>query len=47
MRSIKTILGLALVVTVGLCQSPPRSMKMYVFDCATLKDRDPATYGLT
>src|SRR6202521_2585269 len=25
----------------------PQSMRMYVFDCATLKDRDPAAYGLT
>ncbi|HTB16799.1 MAG TPA: N-acyl homoserine lactonase family protein [Bryobacteraceae bacterium] len=25
----------------------PASMRMYVFDCATLKDRDPAAYGLT
>ena len=22
-------------------------MRLYVFDCATLKDRDPANYGLT
>ena len=47
MRPIKTILGLALVVAAALCATPPRSMRMYVFDCATLKDRDPATYGLT
>jgi N-acyl homoserine lactone hydrolase len=25
----------------------PAHMRMYVFDCATLKDRDPAGYGLT
>ena len=25
----------------------PRSIRLYVFDCATLKDRDPSTYGLT
>ena len=25
----------------------PAPMRMYVFDCATLKDRDPAAYGLT
>src|SRR6202521_3980731 len=24
----------------------PQSMRLYVFDCATLKDRDPGTYGL-
>jgi N-acyl homoserine lactone hydrolase len=35
------------VVAAGLCAAPPKSMKLYVFDCATLKDRDPATYGLT
>src|SRR5690349_24174511 len=29
------------------CATPPGSMKLYVFDCATLKDRDPANYGLT
>src|ERR1017187_4857090 len=23
------------------------AMRMYVFDCATLKDRDPGAYGLT
>ena len=47
MRPVKTILGLALVVAAALCATPPRSMRMYVFDCATLKDRDPANYGLT
>jgi N-acyl homoserine lactone hydrolase len=25
----------------------PRSLRLYVFDCATLKDRDPGAYGLT
>ena len=25
----------------------PRALRLYVFDCATLKDRDPGTYGLT
>lgn len=25
----------------------PASLRMYVFDCATLKDRDPGAYGLT
>ena len=47
MRLTKTILSLAIVVSAGLCQTPPKSLRMYVFDCATLKDRDPATYGLT
>ena len=28
-------------------QQNNQSMKLYVFDCATLNDRDPATYGLT
>ena len=47
MPTKRTFAGLALVVAAGLCATPPRSMKLYVFDCATLKDRDPATYGLT
>jgi N-acyl homoserine lactone hydrolase len=47
MRPMKTIVGLAVLASAGLCATPPRSMRMYVFDCATLKDRDPATYGLT
>jgi len=25
----------------------PQSLRLYVFDCATLKDRDPGAYGLT
>lgn len=47
MRPLKTLVSLALVVAAALCATPPRSMKMYVLDCATLKDRDPGTYGLT
>ena len=48
MRPIKTILGLvARTSPRHSAQTPPRSMRMYVFDCATLKDRDPANYGLT
>jgi glyoxylase-like metal-dependent hydrolase (beta-lactamase superfamily II) len=47
MRPVKTILGIVVAVAAALCATPPRSMRMYVFDCATLKDRDPATYGLT
>ena len=43
MRSIKTVISLATLVAAALCATPPRSMKLYVFDCATLKDRDPAT----
>src|SRR5579863_1529576 len=31
----------------NLKAAAPASLRMYVFDCATLKDRDPATYGLT
>jgi len=41
------MVGLAVVAGMGLCADPPRSMKLYVFDCATLNDRDPAAYGLT
>ena len=40
MRTIKTIFGLASIVATGLCQTPPRSLRMYVFDCATLYDRE-------
>ena len=47
MQPIKTILSLALAASAALCATPPKSMRMYVFDCATLKDRDPATYRLT
>lgn len=36
-------------VPTGAQTRPPRpqSLRMYVFDCATLKDRDPGTYNLT
>jgi len=44
---VKTILGLAVLVALAVAATPPKSMRMYVFDCATLKDRDPANYGLT
>jgi N-acyl homoserine lactone hydrolase len=47
MRTLKTILSFAIAASAALCATPPKSMRMYVFDCATLKDRDPATYGLT
>jgi len=47
MRTVKTVLGLALAAAAALSATPPKSMRLYVFDCATLKDRDPATYGLT
>jgi len=47
MRTLKTILSFAIVASATLCATPPKSIRMYVFDCATLKDRDPATYGLT
>jgi len=36
-----------LLASAGLYAQNPPSMRMYVFDCATLKDRDPAAYGLT
>jgi len=35
-----------ILASAGLSQSQT-PLKMYVFDCATLKDRDPAAYGLT
>jgi glyoxylase-like metal-dependent hydrolase (beta-lactamase superfamily II) len=41
---------LALLGTSATAQQPTkklRAMRLYVFDCATLKDRDPATYGLS
>src|SRR6266851_187608 len=40
---------LALMGVAAAAQQPAkgiRSVRLYVFDCATLKDRDPATYGL-
>jgi N-acyl homoserine lactone hydrolase len=37
--------GALILAGAGLSQSQPPK-RMYVFDCATLKDRDPATYGL-
>jgi N-acyl homoserine lactone hydrolase len=37
----------ALILASGaLYAQTPAPLRMYVFDCATLKDRDPATYGL-
>jgi N-acyl homoserine lactone hydrolase len=39
-----------LLTTIGLIAlfvSTATAQRLYVFDCATLKDRDPATYGLT
>jgi N-acyl homoserine lactone hydrolase len=41
----RIITALILASTGLYAQSPP-SMRMYVFDCATLKDRDPGVYGL-
>src|SRR5437588_4970854 len=39
---------LALAQTAPRAQSQPvTSMRLYMFDCATLKNRDPATYSLT
>lgn len=31
----------------GRAGTPPAGPRMYVFDCGTLKDRDPGTYNLT
>lgn len=47
MRHKKITLSAAALIAAGLCAAQPQSMKLYVFDCATLKDRDPANYGLT
>jgi glyoxylase-like metal-dependent hydrolase (beta-lactamase superfamily II) len=47
-RIIRIFYVAALIVAsagLSLSQAPP--MRMYVFDCATLKDRDPGAYGLT
>jgi len=47
-RIVRTLNAAALILaSAGLYAQSPPSMRMYVFDCATLKDRDPATYGLT
>jgi len=47
MTRIILILNVAALILAGagLAKSQPPK-RMYVFDCATLKDRDPATYGL-
>ena len=41
---LRSALLAALLAPATFAQRP---MRMYVFNCATLKDRDPATYGLT
>lgn len=48
MRYKKTAITFMLLAAAAAgqkAQSP--AMRMYVFDCATLNDRDPANYGLT
>src|SRR5690349_6704381 len=40
---LRTTLFSLLMASGAFAQAP---MRMYVFNCATLKDRDPATYGL-
>src|SRR5580658_1245943 len=45
-RIIRILIAGTLVLASGASQAPA-PMRMYVFDCATLKDRDPAGYGLT
>ena len=47
MRYIKITTVLALLAAAGFGAKSRPSMRLYVFDCATLKDRDPASYGLT
>jgi N-acyl homoserine lactone hydrolase len=52
LRIAAFILATGTLCPVARAQAPaaperPASMRMYVFDCATLKDRDPASYGLT
>jgi N-acyl homoserine lactone hydrolase len=39
--------SVVLSVAVMLAAGVAPAQKMYVFNCATLKDRDPTTYGLT
>jgi glyoxylase-like metal-dependent hydrolase (beta-lactamase superfamily II) len=52
-RQMIRVLGAAALAVAGGASAsaqtapPAASIRMYVFDCATLKDRDPATYGLT
>ena len=43
----RAISALVFLATASFGQKSPQSLKLYVFDCATLMDRDPATYGLT
>jgi len=51
MRYMKIAFTLMLLAAAAAGQKSPKTspqaMRMYVFDCATLNDRDPATYGLT
>src|SRR5688572_461646 len=37
----------AIVVQVDAQRSDSPTVKLFVFDCGTLKDRDPGTYNLT
>jgi len=51
MRYMKIAVTFAILAAAAAGQKPPQkspqAMRMYVFDCATLNDRDPANYGLT
>jgi glyoxylase-like metal-dependent hydrolase (beta-lactamase superfamily II) len=49
MRYMKIAITFALLAAAAVGQKAEKtqSMRMYVFDCATLNDRDPANYGLT
>ena len=45
--TLRQVVSLAMLAALLASAAHAQSLKMYVFDCATLKDRDPATYGLT
>jgi N-acyl homoserine lactone hydrolase len=46
-RIVRILNVAALILTSAGLSMSQAAMRMYVFDCATLKDRDPAAYGLT
>jgi glyoxylase-like metal-dependent hydrolase (beta-lactamase superfamily II) len=47
MRYITIAATLVMLAAATAGQKAARPMRLYVFDCATLNDRDPANYGLT
>src|ERR1700730_10033546 len=46
-RIIRIFHVAALILASAGVSRAQANMRMYVFDCATLKDRDPGAYGLT